>query len=179
MHGAILMELECFVVAGFSRDAWKQMHETAGVKSRIYVPISTYPDEDVVALVGAASELSGQSVGDLLGAFGEYLAPALLSSYGQLLDPAWRTLEVLEHVEKTIHRVVRLREPDAMPPHLECERLSDREVRVRYSSERGLCALATGLARGIASAFNERLSLEEPVCMLTGGAHCDLHFSLR
>jgi hypothetical protein len=54
------------------------------------------------------------------------------------LDPAWRTLEVIEHTEETIHRVERRRQPGAAPPKLRVERKTAREVVLTYDSPRKL-----------------------------------------
>jgi hypothetical protein len=75
--------------------------------------------------------------------------------YGPLLDSEWRTLDVIQHTEETIHRVVRMRQPGAAPPRLRVDRASPDEVAIHYDSPRRLCAVARGIVRGVAKHFGE------------------------
>jgi hypothetical protein len=149
------------------------VHE-AGIGPRVYLPVATYPDAEAIALVGAASTLSGKPAAELLDAFGEYLVSPLLRTYSSLVRPEWRTLDLLEHTESTIHRIVRLREPDATPPELACERVSTDEVVIRYGSPRRLCALALGLIRGVARHYAETIEIRESACMNAGAPQCEI-----
>jgi hypothetical protein len=174
MHGAIFTELQKFATTAFGADVWRQVCDEAGVGPRVYLPVATYPDAEAVALVGAASRLSGKPADELLGAFGEHLVAPLVRTYSTLVRPEWRTLDLLEHVESTVHRVVRLRDPGATPPELACERASGDEVVIRYKSPRRLCALALGLIRGVARHYTESVEIRESACMHDGAPHCEI-----
>ncbi len=178
MHGAIFSELQKFATGAFGVDVWRQICETAGLGPRVYLPVTTYPDEEAIALVSAASQLSGKPAGELLGGFGEYLVDPLIQIYGSLIRPEWRTLDVLEHTESTIHRIVRLREPDSTPPELACQRVSAGQVVIRYGSARRLCPLAIGLIRGVARHYSERIEIRETACMNAGAPACEIHARL-
>jgi len=172
MHGIIHLELEKFVVAGFGRDAWEKLLDRTGLTNRLYTPVQTYPDDDIVRIVGAAVEMTGKSQTEILEAFGEHVVPTYLHVYGALLDSDWKTLDVIEHTEETIHRVVRMRQPGAAPPRLQVERKSPDEVVVTYDSPRRLCAVARGISRGIAKHFGERIKISDRACMLSGAPKC-------
>jgi len=172
MHGIIHLELETFVVRGFGRGAWEKLLQTTGLADRVYTPAKAYPDDDIVRIVGAAVEMTGKSATELLEAFGEFLVPTYLSVYGALLEPHWRTLDVIEHTEETIHRVVRMRQPGAAPPRLRVERPSADRVVITYDSPRRLCAVARGISRGIAAQFGETVVISESECMHRADARC-------
>ena len=178
MHGIIHLELRNFVVQHHGEAAWRTLTDQAGLSDEIYTPLRSYPDEQIVALVGAAVKLTGADVTLLLEAFGEFLAPRYLALYGKLLKPEWRTLDVLEHAENTIHRVVRMREPGALPPRLQAQRVSASTIRMTYTSPRKLCAVARGIARGIAAHFSEQLTVSDERCMHRGDRECVMLFSL-
>jgi hypothetical protein len=178
MHGTILSELQNFITVEFGLAFRNQMQHAAGVGPRIYMPITTYPDAEALALVQAAAQLSGRSAPELLTAFGEFLAPKLLEMYRHFVSPAWRTLDVLEHTESTIHRIVRLREPGATPPRLVCTRVSDNEVLIAYDSPRRLCSLGIGLAVGLAGHYAETLHTTQSQCMNEGASRCLISFRL-
>lgn len=178
MHGIIHLELQNFVVQHHGDAAWRLLTDNAGLSSEIYTPLRSYPDEQLVALLGAAVELTGADLTSLLEAFGEFLVPRYLVLYGNLLKPAWRTLDVLEHAESTIHRVVRLREPGALPPRLQAQRVSPVALTLNYDSPRRLCAVARGIARGVAAHFGEQLSISDEQCMQRGARECVMRFTL-
>jgi hypothetical protein len=179
MHGIIHLELQNFVVERHGEAAWRTLLEQAGLSGEIYTPLRSYPDEQIMRLVMAAVELTSIDVSVLLEAFGAFLAPRYIALYGKLLKPEWRTLDVLENAENTIHRVVRLREPGALPPRLQATRLSPNAISMTYDSPRKLCAVARGIARGIAAQFGERIAIAEHRCMLRGDSECVMTFTLE
>lgn len=174
MHGIIHLELEKFIGAGFGQQALEQTKRQAGLGDRVYTAVESYPDEELVRLAGAVVELSGKPLPDLLEAFGEHLVPTYLSVYGNLLRPEWGTLEVVEHTEETIHRVVRRRQAGAAPPRLRVERESDAAVLVHYDSARKMCRVARGIIRGVAHQLGERIDIEETQCMHDGAPECSI-----
>jgi hypothetical protein len=55
-------------------------------------------------------------------------------------------------------------------------RRSEDEVVLIYSSFRKLCALAIGIARGVAKQFNETLKITQTKCMHGDAPHCEIIF---
>jgi hypothetical protein len=47
--------------------------------------------------------MTGIPSADLLESFGEALVPGLVQVYGRLVEPGWRTLDLIEHTEATMH----------------------------------------------------------------------------
>ena len=174
MHGIIHLELQKFVEHVHGKETWRELLRRAGVESEIYTPLRAYPDEQVVNLVSAAVEATGTPAADILEAFGEFLVPTYLSVYGVLVRPEWRTLELIEHTEEVIHRVVRTRQPGARPPSLSVERVGPHEIVVLYTSARRLCAVARGIVRGVAKHFEEHVTIHDDRCMLKGDRACAL-----
>ncbi|MFP3941998.1 MAG: heme NO-binding domain-containing protein [Thermoanaerobaculia bacterium] len=172
MHGFILTRLEHFVTETFGAGAWEQIREKAGKPGRVYVNLLEYSDEEVQALVAAASEVAGLSPAEVLEAYGKSLGPELVRIYRPLLSDGWRTLEVLENTEDTIHEVVRRRNRRAAPPFLSTRRSGPQEVTLVYNSPRKMCALARGIALGLAEHFEERVEVAEDSCMHRGDEEC-------
>jgi len=174
VHGVILSELQKYVEARHGSAAWPALLRDAGLGTKLFSPFQTYPDAEVMAIVAAASKTTGKPVGLILEDFGEFMAPDLLGLYRALIKPEWRTLDLLEHTEATIHRVVRARTPDAKPPELKVARIREHEVVINYASPRKLCAVAKGIVRGIAKHFGERISLIDTACMHRGAPQCTI-----
>lgn len=175
MHGTIFMELQKFVGARLGEEAWTTLRTEAGIDpGRTYEVFNTYPDEEVTSLVTTASGITGLPVPALLEDFGEFIAPDLLEMYWGAIEPGWRTLDIIEHTESTIHTVVRLDHRGATPPYLHASRTGDREVTVVYTSPRRLCAVAKGISRGIAKHFGETIEIRDVRCMHQGDPDCVL-----
>lgn len=172
MHGIVMNQFRQYVIDRLGRDAWVPLAEAAGVPAENHRLEGVYPDEQLVGLVLAASRQTGRPLNVLLEDFGAFIAPALLRVYAPLVDPAWRTLDVIEHTEETIHTVVRARMPGAEPPALLARRVSPTEVHIDYRSQRGLCSLAEGIARGMALHFGDEVEVSQPECAHRGDPRC-------
>ncbi len=172
MHGIVFCELRRFVEASFGHEAWARLLATTGAPGRLHLPVASYPDGELLALVAAASRQTGVATPVLLERFGEVLVPAYLKLYSHLVRPEWRALDLVEHTEQTIHKVVRVTHPGASPPVLSCDRIRADEIWVHYTSPRRLCAVARGILRGVAAHYRERFELDERQCMLKGGSEC-------
>ena len=109
---------------------------------------------------------------ELIGRFGEFLAPHLIKVAGQLIDPSWQTLDLIENTESIIHTMVRSANPGAEPPVLEngatfTERTSSRLlIRTTIMPARKRCD-----AR-LARHYNETVMIEETSCMHKGDPFC-------
>lgn len=172
MHGTIFAELQKYVETKLGPPAWRQLLSAAGIEREAYSPFDIYPDTEVVALVSVASRITGAPAGALLEDFGEFIASDLLEMYWAAIDPTWRTLDVLEHAEETIHAIVRINHKGARPPYLEAQRTSPDEVLIVYKSPRRLCQVAKGISRGIARYYGEQVTVTDETCMHRGDADC-------
>lgn len=179
MHGIIHHELQKFVVAHHGPATWRTLLESAGLAHKVYIVSQSYPDEAAVALVQAASAMTGAPANDILEQFGEFIVPDLVALYGPLIKPEWRTLDFLEHTEQTIHHVVRMRQKAAAPPALHCVRNGPRDLTIVYTSARKMCAVAKGITRGVAKHYGEAIDISEPECMHAGRPACRISVRLH
>jgi len=170
VHGLIFFYLHKFAER-FSA-ASRSGTGSSSIGDQKHLPSGVYPDADAAAMLGDLAAASGRPLPDIVTAFGEFLAPHLVKVAGTFIEPDWKTLDLIEHTEAIIHRMVRSTNPGAAPPVLEVFRSAPDEIQVVYSSRRHLCALATGIMRGLATHFQERVTIEEPSCMLRGDPFC-------
>jgi predicted hydrocarbon binding protein/predicted Ser/Thr protein kinase len=174
MHGVIFLYLHQFARQRAGEPAWQDWLKEAGLSRVSFSPVREYPDAAIVALIESAARSLGTPAPAVLEQFGEYLAPELLRMYSSLIHPEWKTVEVIANTEELIHATVRMRNPGARPPMLQCLRTGEDEIRVMYSSSRRLCPLAEGIVRGMARHFGERVEVEHEACMLRGDPFCAL-----
>ena len=176
MHGMIFSEFRQYLDQKRGRGPWDTLLVKADLNGRAYLASGEYPDAEFVAMVSGASAMTGQPASALLEEFGMFLVPALMRMHGHMLRPEWKTLDVIEHTERTMHRVVRIEDRGAHPPYLKVERRGPDEVLVIYTSPRRVCTLAIGIGKGLAKLFYEEIRVTQPVCMLNGADHCEILF---
>jgi len=173
VYGIIFFYLQKFAdVAATGSTSWKGVRASTATSAAKFLPSGVYPDADAVAILTTIAETTGRPLPSILEEFGQFLAPHLVKVAGPVVDPAWRTLDLIEHTEAIIHTMIRTTTPGAAPPVLEAVRQSPYELHLVYSSARRLCPLAVGLMRGIAAHYRETIRIEEPSCLLRGDPFC-------
>lgn len=174
VHGIVCKGLKDFVVETHGKDAWAAIHDEAGLRMQIYVPVREYPDEVVLELVEAASQLTGTEVETLLYEFGRFVVPSLVQVYGIHVDQEWTGLDLIANVEVYIHEALRAnRFATFTPPKIASKQIGENRVVVAYGSERELCPLAEGLLVGVGEHYDETLTVEEYRCVHEGEPRCE------
>jgi hypothetical protein len=174
MHGLIFLQFQRFAQKQGCLTDWEDLLQEARLPVKSYSPARAYPDEEMQSLVQAAGRHLNVPEGAVLEAFGEFLAPELIRLYGRLIDPEWKTLDLVENTEKLIHTAVRVGNPGAQPPVLDCVRSTRDELQMVYSSDRRWCRVAKGIVKGIARHYGETVDITDDACMLRGDPFCAL-----
>ena len=175
MHGTIFSLLKRYVQTQYDHSTWLKLVEASGLDSHDFSHKEVYPDEHLYALVGQAAEMTGLSAGELHEKFGEYLVPDLMYMYQKYVDPNWRTLEMLENTEHTMHYQVRKEHPENAPPVLKVQRLNENELLIDYVSPRRMGGLAVGIVRGLAIYFDEADRIDVMPTTSEDGEHVQIH----
>jgi hypothetical protein len=176
MHGIIFSELRNYVEATHGKGTWDVLLTKAGLGNKVYMPVREYPDAEIIGLVMTASMMTGLSVAHLLEDFGGFIVPTLMKTYGHLLQPQWKTIDVIENTDRTVHAVVRVKNSGAKPPELRTLRRGKDEVMLVYTSPRKMCSLAIGIAKGLGKHFKENITATENSCMHKGAPSCEILF---
>ena len=175
MHGVVFQSL-----VGFLREEFGVARAAAIIGGREHSPDETFPDGELLYLVGRAAAASGTELDELYRAFGRYTAlkpfKVMFPDYYAGHDGA---RFFLLDVEDEIHRVVRGTVPGAHPPHLRIVPLGSLGVVVTYTSDRQLCQFLAGLVEGTAEHYGEQVTIEEAQCMRRGDAACVFHVELE
>lgn len=124
-----------------------------------YTSVGTYDHAELVRLVTALSNATGLSTSQLIFMFGEQLFQRFSVSYPALFGCTENAFDFLARIDGVIHVEVRKLYPDAELPKLDCERRSDAELVVLYSSPRGFGDLAEGLIAGCIKHFGEAITV--------------------
>lgn len=174
MYGVIIHFLREYVIECHGGEpTWQKIIEAQGHKFKLYFPVQDYPDEEVLQLVGTASDALNIPIPDILEDFGAYIGPKLLTFYHMYLkDKSMKTFDVIEAAGARIHDVLHEHNPNRKPPMLTTHRKSDNVLYIHYQSHRKLCPIVSGIIRGLGDNFNEQLEINETQCMHDGDDRC-------
>ncbi len=161
MHGLIHTELAGFVTQNHGEGTWQQLLADAGFPGKAYDVFEIYDDSEIAAIVAAASAALGVEADVVLESFGRYLAPQLIALHTELIDPSWKTLDLLLNVEETVHQVVRIESEGAAPPVLRFTQVGPGLLELHYNSPRNMVAVARGIMTGFADHFGETISIDQ------------------
>ena len=105
MHGLIFFYIQKYAESlpqGLGSAAGHGSGQSSIVRQAAhYLPSASYPDDEAVALLQAVAAAEGAPLGETVTRFGEFLAPHLLKVAGQLVDPSWRTLDLVDALPRT------------------------------------------------------------------------------
>ena len=179
MHGIIFLALEDFLESQRGEGAWSRAMRKANLEEQDFVSDRFYPDEDAANLFAASAIVLGVPLAHTLELLGIHMSPGLLTvgrAMGMIREE-WRTLDILEHLPKTILAVFQLQYSADVAvavssPDIRTYRPKFGEVAVAYVSERKLCHLLKGIILGMGKVFGEPIRFQERVCLLEHAPLC-------
>jgi predicted hydrocarbon binding protein len=174
MKGIIFNLLEDFLKERLGEEKFEELIDGCALKTREpFVGPGSYPDEDLLAIVDRAVEVTGMAKAEALRAFGRFCIGKLALKYPPLFDrhdnakAFLKTLDALHNIE------VKKLYADAKPPEFIMEDPSPDRLTMRYLSERRLCPLMEGLIEGVAEHYGAPIRFRQRTCMLEGGSSCE------
>jgi hypothetical protein len=164
MYGLISQALEDYVRRGFGERAWNDIRGRAGfVEEDLFLAMESYPDEQTLRLVQAATEVLGLSVSQVLEAFGEHwVLYTAQEGYGEMLSMFGTSLQQFLLNLDNLHSHVALSFPDLRPPSFQVESIpgDGNSLLLHYRSQRaGLAPMVVGLLRGLGKRFSQQIEV--------------------
>lgn len=103
--------------------------------------------------------LTGDSAPELRHAFGRRTFERFAALYPDFVPAHLDLFDYLLNIEQHIHEEMRDLYPDANPPGLACERISETRMRIRYRSDTPVPEMCAGMIEGAISHFGEKAVL--------------------
>ena len=178
VKGIVYNLLEACVSREYGDDTWDDLLHSADLDGA-YTSLGSYPDEDLYALVTAASGALGQPADAIVRWFGRNAMPLLAAQYPAFFTPHTGTRTFVLTLNDIIHPEVRKLYEGADLPTFSFAGSTDELLVMGYRSPRRLCAFAEGLLAGAADHYGEMIEINQPQCMLRGDEHCVLEIALR
>lgn len=177
MKGIVFNLLETLVVRDHGPDAWDDLLDAAGLDGA-YTSLGSYPDGELLALVGSASDALGLPPEAVVRWFGRSSMPLFATSHPHFFENHTDARSFLLTLNDMIHPEVRKLYPGADVPDFEYADGPGGALRMLYRSDRKMCAFAEGLIEGAAMHFGQAATIDQPSCMLRGDDHCKLDVGL-
>lgn len=174
MHGVVFCLFKKMVVVRLGAEAWDTLVERTPLTTAggLFVGTSTYPDADLLGLVGTASEVTGRPVGELLRAFARFSFPDLAAVNPAFIGPETTARSFLASVDAVIHSEVHKQQPMANLPYFTYEDAGPDRLVMLYHSPRNLCDLVSGFIDGVGDYFGDEIVHEHLQCKRDGHPHC-------
>jgi hypothetical protein len=176
MKGIVFNLLEKIVSRDCGEDAWDELLDAAALEG-VYTSLGGYPDEDLSALVAAASSALEMPPDEVVRWFGRNALPLLAAGHPQFFAAHESVRPFILTLNDIIHPEVRKLYPGADVPVFDFEASSDEVLVMGYASTRRLCAFAEGLIEGAAAHYEQTVSIDQTRCMLRGDPKCVLEMS--
>lgn len=173
MKGVIFNLAEQVVSDAHGADVWDDILDRAGLTGS-YTSLGSYPDDDLIRLVAAASELLRVEPAAVIAIVGEGAMPLLADRYPAFFTPHASARPFLLTLNNIIHPEVRKLYPGADVPEFAFETVGEDVLLLTYRSHRQLCALAEGFVTGAARHYGESVVIHQRACMLQGAPACVL-----
>lgn len=173
MHGIIHKTLKEYVIAKTDEETWGSIVDQADIEPTLYLPVSSYDDAEVEAILETLSSMAVQKRRQIERDLGRALAPELLSTFSAHVRGDGDLFEVLERLESIVESVDTTTNANALPT-VSGTRESADCVHVTYCThrERCYCGLAQGILEGMANVFETEATVIETACVADGDETC-------
>jgi hypothetical protein len=171
MKGIVFNLLEDVVKGRFGDDVWDELLDQAGVVGA-YTSLGSYSDDEIFALVNAASAAFAMPPKDVLRWFGREAMIELAVKYPVFFAPHQSSRPFILSVNNIIHPEVRKLYAGAACPYFHFQDSDDGTLSMTYRSPRKLCHLAEGFVEGAAAHYGERVDFHHAKCLHHGDDRC-------
>ena len=170
MKGLVFTTFYDFIETNFGPDRLDQVIAKSAVPNHgAYTSVGTYPFDEMVALVTAAVQLSGQTMPQLMEQFGEHC----FVSWVSYLPAAFQDkdlFDVLASIDDFHETEVRTLYPDAELPSFKVAGRTERHLTLDYHSCKPLADLAVGVIRGASKHMRNPVDISHAPATGPGGA---------
>lgn len=178
MKGIVFNVLQEVVVANYGEDVWDDLLDAAG-SNGVYTSLGSYPDEQMMALVQAASQSLQLPPNEVVRWFGRQAMPRFAERYPDFFTAYRSSRPFVLALNTIIHPEVRKLYTGAQCPYFDFHDAEDGALLIGYRSPRQLCALAHGFIEGAADYYGEEVEVDHLECMHRGDARCLMRMSLH
>jgi predicted hydrocarbon binding protein len=178
MKGIFFVQLKNYILTRYGEKVWNDIFKQAKIGStQLYFSSQVYDEEDFFRIIKTMLKFTGQTPEKFFENLGEHITPYFLNTCKPIMNPKWKSLDVIEHFQEFNYHLLQTGEESINTGTFVCKRLDENHAFFTYQSPRKLCAAIAGLIKGIAAHFNESLLIQQSECMLEGFPECRFHIT--
>lgn len=160
VKGLVFTEFLEMVEDKFGYEVLDRLTSLPSLKSQgAYTSIGNYPHGEMLKMLDELHGAVGLPHKELIMAFADWLFSVFLKVHPEFFEHVKDSFDFLNGIETVIHSEVRRLYPDARLPDFVCERRTDDELVMDYSSWRPFADLAEGLIRASSQHFDEKIEI--------------------
>jgi len=164
MKGIIFVEFLEMVEGMLGMEATEEIIDKSDLPSGAsYTTVGTYDDAEMISLITQLHLKTKIEVPVLLKTFGKYLFKSFTVRYKDMIHHMKDSFEMLKRIDNYIHVEVQKIYPKAVLPVFQTEEISDKELKLIYTSQRKMPDLAEGLMEATLEHFNETFTINRTV----------------
>ncbi len=173
MYGIVNKAIQDLITDKFGADEWEAVKEKSGVDVDFFLSNEPYNDDITYKLAGAASEVLGITVGQVLNSFGEWwILKTGKEKYGGLMAAGGSNLKEFLVNLPLFHNRIMLMYPKLTPPEFKVSDVEENSIHVHYHSKReGLQEFVRGLLSGLAIMYHVKANIELMQSRDSGNTH--------
>src|SRR5690242_8750310 len=100
MRGIMFAQLRDYVNEKIHGSFWEDCLEAVNIPhTKRYFSNKTYPDDEFFRIFFQILKESGKGHKEFLEEFGTAVGPTFFEMFKMIINPAWKTLDLLEHLE--------------------------------------------------------------------------------
>lgn len=162
MYGIVNKAIQDLVTGHYGAETWEAVKEKSGIDVDFFLSNEPYDDDITYKLAGAAAEVVGISVGQVLNAFGEWwVLKTGKEKYGGLMEAGGNNLREFLLNLPLFHNRIMLMYPKLTPPEFKVSHVESNSIRIHYHSKReGLQEFVRGLLSGLGKMYHTETRIE-------------------
>ncbi len=160
MKGLVFTEFLEMVETRFGYEVLDRLTSLPSLKTHgAYTSVGNYPHDEMLKMLDELHGAVGLPHKELIMAFAEWLFTTFLKVHPEFFERVHNSFDFLNGIETVIHSEVRRLYPDARLPDFVCERRTENELVMDYTSWRPFADLAEGLIRASSQHFGEDIEV--------------------
>ena len=173
MYGIVNKAIQDLITDNFGADKWEEVKINSGVDVDYFLSNEPYDDDITYKIAGAASEVLGLTVGEVLNAFGEWwILKTGKEKYGGLMEAGGNNLKEFLVNLPQFHNRIMLMYPKLTPPEFKVSDIEKNSIHVHYFSKReGLQEFVRGLLSGLGKMYGVETSIDLMQTRDEGNSH--------
>ena len=176
MKGIIFNIAENYIIEKHGYETLKEIVTACSLETKEpFVGPNTYPDADLLEIVGKAVDILKTDLASFLKSLGHYSFRQLSDRHPNFVEGYTHPKDFLLTVEGVIHMEVRKLYEESKLPTFQYQDLGENELIITYFSERKLYPFVDGLIDGVVDYFGYKAEKKSTIYEKDGVELCDFH----